>query len=87
MLIDGGVNVALTGEEIKGFFYLVLGHLPLGNAEDRIHVYPNIFRALIDEVVHQVIVLVAESLVREGGDVARLNSYLNWASSKDVDVL
>ena len=87
MLIDGGVNVALTGEEIKGFFYLVLGHLPLGNAEDRIHVHANILRALIDEVVHQVVVFVTESLVREGGGVARLNSYLNWASSKNVDVL
>ena len=87
ILIDGGVDLALTGKDMKGVFHLVLGHVLLDTSEDRILVYARLVRALLDEGVHQVVVLVAETLVREGGDVARLNTYINWASLKDVDVL
>ena len=77
ILIDGGVDVALTGEEIKGAVHLVLGHVLLDTAEDRISVYARLVRALLDEAVHQVVILVSEALVGGGGDVARGSSTLD----------
>ena len=77
ILIDGGVDVALTGEKIKGVVHLVLRHVLLDTAEDRIPIYARLVRALLDEAVHQVVVLVSEALVGGGGDVARGSSTLD----------
>ena len=48
ILIDGGVDVALTGEEIKGAVHLVLGHVLLDTAEHRISIYARLVRALLE---------------------------------------
>ena len=71
ILIDGGVDVTLAGEEVKGVIHFILGHVLFHTAEDGVPIYARLVRALLDKAVHQVVVLVAEALVGGGGDVAR----------------
>ena len=77
ILIDCRVDVALTGEEVKGVVHLGLGHVLLNTAEHGIPVNARLVRALLDQAVHQVVVLVAEALIGGGGDVARGSSTLD----------
>ena len=81
ILIDGGVDVTLAGEEVKGVVHFAPGHVLLHTGEDGIPVYARLIRALLNQPVNQVIVLVAEALVGRGGDVARGSAALNAKTS------
>ena len=64
ILVDGGVNVALAGEEVQGIVHVRLGHGLLGLVEDGVPVAARLLHRLADDAVHQVVVLVAERLSR-----------------------
>ena len=71
VLVDGGVDVTLAGEEVERVVHLHLGHALLHPVEDVVPVDAGLVRALLDEAVHEVVVAVAEALIGGGGDVAR----------------
>ena len=77
ILIDGGVDVTLAGEEVKGVVHFAPGHVLLHTGEDGIPVYARLIRALLDQPVHQVVVLVAKALVGRGRHVARGSAALD----------
>ena len=60
ILVDGGVDVALAGEEVESSVHVSSGHDPLGLVEHGVPVTARLLRGLFDDSVHEVVVLVAE---------------------------
>ena len=64
VLVDGGVDVTLAGEEVERVVHLHFGHALLHPVEDVVPIDAGLVRALLDEAVHEVVVLVSKCLVR-----------------------
>ena len=63
LLVNCRVNMSFAGQEIQGVVHLHLGHGLLGLVEDAVLVNPRLLRALSDQAVHEVVVLVSKCLV------------------------